>query len=187
MKNVLAGGVWYLDGGWQSLVNGLRASLRHLGVELRTGARATSVRSHEGVARVELASGEALRGRTAVVAIDPAGAVDLLATADRLIPGEVGGEAYPVRAACLDVALSRLPRPLSLVAFGLDRPLYLLGAFGLRQAGAGGVAVLHLMKYLGAGRDADRRARRGRTGGVPRWSPAGLARATWWRGGSCPG
>ncbi len=78
LKNVLAGGVWYLDGGWQSIVDGLRASLGHLGVELRPGARATSVGSQgEGVA-VELASGEEVHGRTAVLAIDPAGAVELL-------------------------------------------------------------------------------------------------------------
>ena len=39
-----------------------------------------------------------------------------------------------VRAASLDVALDRLPDPETRVAFGLDRPALLLGAFRLGEA-----------------------------------------------------
>ena len=40
LKLVIAGGVWYLDGGWQVLVDGLRDRLWERGVDVRTGCRA---------------------------------------------------------------------------------------------------------------------------------------------------
>ena len=140
LKLVIAGGVWYLDGGWQ--VARRRPSGPSEGTGRRRsgpGAGSRSVRGDARRGQGELASGEALRGRTAVLAIDPDGAVR---PAERppidASAREVDGEAYPVRAACLDVALSRLPRPRAIVAFGLDRPLYYSVHSAFARAGAGG-------------------------------------------------
>ncbi len=47
------------------------------------------------------------------------------------------------------------PRPLSLVAFGLDQPLYLSVHSAFARLAPDGIAVIHLMKYLGTGRNAD--------------------------------
>src|SRR6185312_8459462 len=117
----LLGNVWYLDGGWQVLVDGLRDRLMQHGVEIRTGARAEAVRDDGDGVAVRLASGEDLHGRTAVVAIDPAGTVEILGLSDDAPLSKWTAGCTPVRAACLDVALSRLPRPHRRVAFGLDR------------------------------------------------------------------
>ncbi len=146
----LAGNVWYLDGGWQVLVDGLRDRLVSWGVEVRTNSRAESVDDDGEGVTVRVASGEELRGRAAVLATDPAGAVTLLGLSDRdpLARWTLG--CTPVRAACLDVALSRLPRPRCRVAFGLDRPLYFSVHSASARLGPDGVAVLHVLKYLGA-------------------------------------
>ena len=71
LKLALEGNVWYLDGGWQTLVNGLRDQAIAHGAKLRTGARVNSVRSDADGVTVQLASGESLRCRAAVLAVSP--------------------------------------------------------------------------------------------------------------------
>jgi phytoene dehydrogenase-like protein len=151
LKQAVGGGVWYLDGGWQVLVDGVRERLTGYGVEIHTHSRAVSVREEPGGVAVTTASGEAWRGRTAVLAVDPEGVADLLD-----LPGDAplarsAARNGPVRSACLDVALSRLPRPRLRVAFGLDRPMYLSDHSASARLAPQGIAVLHVMKYLGAG------------------------------------
>jgi phytoene dehydrogenase-like protein len=149
LKNVIDGGVWYLDGGWQVLIDGLREDLMRHGVELRTSSRAGSVRRDVDGVTVAMASGEELHGRTAVLAIDPEGATTLLDLPDDSPLASWTARCIPVRAACLDVALSRLPRPDRRVAFALDRPLYFSDHSASARLAPEGVAVLHVMKYLG--------------------------------------
>ena len=45
LKLALAGNVWYLDGGWQTLVDGLRDQAAARGAEIRTGAGSKAVHS----------------------------------------------------------------------------------------------------------------------------------------------
>jgi phytoene dehydrogenase-like protein len=54
-----------------------------------------------------------------------------------------------VKAACLDVALRALPRPAHRFALGLDRPTYYSVHSAAARLAPDGVAVVHLMKYLG--------------------------------------
>jgi phytoene dehydrogenase-like protein len=154
LKLALAGNVWYLDGGWQTLVNGLRDRAVGHGAGLRRGARAASVRGDAAGVCVRLAGGAELRGRAAVLAVGPKVACDLLGLASDVPLARWTAGRIPVRAACLDVALNGLPRPERCVAFGLDRPLY----FSVHSASAdlapAGVAVLHVMKYLGVDTDS---------------------------------
>ena len=187
LRLALAGNVWYLDGGWQTIVDGLRDRAMEAGAEIRTGARAESVRSEEGGVSVRLAGGGVLRGRAAVLAVGPDEAVDLLELPEDepLVSLGVGQE--PVRAACLDVALDRLPRPETRVAFGLDRPLYYSVHSASAKLAPEGVAVLHVMKYLGGDSAEPAEGVEAGAGGVPRPAPARLAELTWSSGGSCRG
>ena len=54
--------------------------------------------------------------------------------------------AVPVRAACLDVALRRLPKPANDYVMGIDEPTYLSDHTRAAQLGDG--HVVHLAKYL---------------------------------------
>ena len=102
---------------------------------------------------MELASGEELLARAAVLAIDPAGAVELLDMPSDAPLARWTAGCLPVRAACLDLALSRVPRPQCRVAFDLDRPLYFSVHSASARLAPEGVHVLHVMKYL---RSSDR-------------------------------
>jgi phytoene dehydrogenase-like protein len=57
-------------------------------------------------------------------------------------------QTIPLRAACLDVALQRLPDPGRIAVLHLDRPLfYSVHSLGAKLAPDGG-ALLHIIKYL---------------------------------------
>ncbi len=148
LRLALEGNVWYLDGGWQTLVDGLRERASEHGAKLRTGARVNSVGADTDGVTVRLAGGEIVRGRAAVIAVGPRTACDLLE-----LPAESSlvrwtERCIPIRAACLDVALARLPRPDRCVAFGLDRPLYYSVHSGSAELAPPDVSVLHVMKNL---------------------------------------
>jgi hypothetical protein len=103
---------------------------------------------------VSLAGGQVVRGRVAVVAVDPKAACSLLGLPADAPPVRQTADFVPVRAACLDLALDRLPRPEHCVAFGLDRPLYYSVHSASARLAPEGVAVLHVMKYLGSDPDS---------------------------------
>ena len=149
LKLALAGNVWYLDGGWQTLVDGLRNQAAAHGADFRTGRRAKAVRSRGDGVSVELASGGELRARAAVVAVEPEKARDLLDMPVDSALARWTEDSIPIRAACLDLALSRLTRPDNRFALSLDRPLYYSVHSAAAKLAPEGVAVVHVMKYLG--------------------------------------
>ena len=158
LKLAIAGNVWYLDDGWQTLVDGLRGYAAVRGAEFRTRTRVDAVNTDESGVTVRLADGEEVRARAAILAVEPARACDLLdMPADSPLPRWVA-RAVPVRAACLDLALARLPRPDNRFALGLDRPLYFSVHSAAAKVGPEGVAVVHVMKYLGTDTNASSQA-----------------------------
>ena len=57
-------------------------------------------------------------------------------------------KAIPVKAACLDVALSRLPRPKATFALGIDRPLYLSVHSAAARLAPESCGLIQVAKYL---------------------------------------
>src|SRR5262249_55842397 len=53
-----------------------------------------------------------------------------------------------IKAACLDIALSTLPRPRATFALGIDAPLYLSVHSAVAQLAPAGAATIHVAKYL---------------------------------------
>ncbi|MFO0757102.1 MAG: NAD(P)/FAD-dependent oxidoreductase [Byssovorax sp.] len=146
LQHAMRDQVLYLDGGWGTLVEGLRARAVDAGAELRTGVRAQHIEREGGtVTGVRLADGSLIPASRAIVAASPQIARSLLPELPAL--ATLAEHAIPVEVACLDLALSSLPRPKAIFALGLDRPLYLsVHSATARLAPAGG-AVVHLMKY----------------------------------------
>jgi phytoene dehydrogenase-like protein len=73
-----AGNVLYLDGGWQTLVDGLRDRAVGHGAEDRTGARAEAVHDDGDGVGVRLAGGESIQAGAVDLAIGPDAACRLL-------------------------------------------------------------------------------------------------------------
>lgn len=148
IQRALGGGVRYLDGGWQVLVDGLARAARDAGAVLRTSARATAVSSGGPRRAVRLAGGGAIDADAVVIAAGPAVAAELLDGTAGAAAREWAVASRPVHAACLDIGLARLPRPRATFALGIDRPLYLsVHSASARLAPEGG-AMIHVLKYL---------------------------------------
>ncbi len=127
-------GVTYLDGGWQSLVDRLARG----DFELRTGADVVEMPEP---GRLVLAGGDQVRARDIILAVPPAAVRRLGVPLPALTP---------VRAACLDLSLRRLPNPARRFVLGLHEPTYLSEHAGVAQLCETG-AVLHVAKYLAPG------------------------------------
>lgn len=154
VQRALGTGVRYVDGGWSTIVDQLRAQAIAAGVQLRTSARVTGIERAAGESdesvHLTLASGEMISARAAVLAVEPEHAAEWLpsSAASRL------RALRPVRAACLDLVLRALPQPRRLVAFGVDAPLYASVHTYWAKLADGGTQVVHLAKYLMEDADA---------------------------------
>lgn len=148
-------GVLYLDGGWQTIVDGLRRVAVDAGARVLSPAPVVSLetRDRRTVYGVRLSDGT----------IVPASAVIITGAPDEV--RQLTGMQYPdvgpaVRVATLDVALRTLPKPKRTVAFGLETPLYFSVHSSVARLAPEGGAVIHASKYLrpseNAGGDVER-------------------------------
>ena len=156
LKEALSSGVRYLDGGWQPMVDALRDSALASGVSIQSSSRVERVaRTAEGWA-VTTSNGEALASGALILAIAPREAAALVTegtAADYM--ASCAFDSVPVRAASLDIALTRLPRPRSLVALGMDEPLYLSVHSATAKLAPEGQALVSLARYLDPSEVAD--------------------------------
>jgi phytoene dehydrogenase-like protein len=142
--------VLYLDGGWQRLVDGLREAAVRAGAIIEIGARVEAVtRDAAGAVQgVRLADGRTLQASIVVVASSPSAAVAIVEDAQQTSLVKWAREATPVKAACLDLALSRLPKRKATFALGIDRPLYFSVHSAAAQLAPEGCALIQVAKYL---------------------------------------
>lgn len=149
MRYALGKNVLYLDGGWQSLVDGLRNRAVQYGVALRTGHSAAAVSEEDNGVVVTLANKERLTARYVVLTGSPSSIANLLPLHPQVQRWRE--TAVPVRVALLDVALSQLPEPNRLLAFGLEQPTYLAVHSSFARLAPQDGALLHVAKYLNPG------------------------------------
>ncbi len=140
--------VRYLDGGWQTLVDGLRQVAVASGANIVTRARVAALEISAENHTVRLVDGTACQASAVVLAVDPQTASALVASGTHTDLQRRAAQAVPVQAACFDVALRRLPRPQHLYALGIDRPLYYSVHSAWARLAPEGSALIHTMKYL---------------------------------------
>lgn len=141
----LTGSVLYVDGGWQTIVDGLRRVATDAGARIVAGAPAVALerRSARTVDAVRLADGAAMAASAVIVGAGPQDVEELTGAADLASP-----LAPPVRIASLDVALRSLPKPKRTVGLGVDVPLYFSVHSSVARLAPSGGAVIHTARYL---------------------------------------
>jgi len=144
-----AAGVLYLDGGWQTIVDGLRRAAEAAGAEVVTHRPVASVLRDPAVRGVTLEDGSSVSAPAVVLAASPAEAARLVSGGGRTVVDEWPRQTIPVHAAGLDVGLDRLPNPAALVAIGVDGPLYLSVHSAVARLAPEGGALIHVMRYGG--------------------------------------
>ena len=145
-------GVMYLDGGWQTLVDGLLTVATNAKARIVRGKKATKVqRSSNSGWLVTLSDHTQISAKILVIAIGPREAHALFHDGESPeVLSKAVKEAKPVRMACLDVALSSLPQKDVLFALGIDSPLYFSVHSASAKLAPENGALIHVSKYLGA-------------------------------------
>lgn len=163
-------GVTYLDGGWQTIVDGLAAAARTAGVSLVEHAAVSAVHRDgtDWVVEAPAAPGGAVVGRTVILA---AGGPERSAALLGLDADELGWRdaAGPeVRAAALDLGIrGRVDPPLLISA---DEPRYLSSHAPPARLAPDGHGLVCLLRYLAPGEDLSADQARGEL-----WAHAGRA------------
>ncbi len=136
----------YIDGGWQTLVEGLRTKAEKAGAHIVSGTRVESVEQQDGrVQGVRLRDGSTVQASAVILATTPQDAAKLVDSpplrriVDALIPAQV---------ACLDVALRRLPDPQHAVVLDMERPRFFSTQSLYARVAPEGGALLHAFKQL---------------------------------------
>jgi phytoene dehydrogenase-like protein len=154
LQATLKASVLYLDGGWQTMVDALRSIATSAGATIVTDARVEEVEVEGGAARgVRIAGDRRIAADAVVVAASPAAASALVPKSEEL--ARWAEQAIPVKAATLDVALSRLPNPRATFGLGVGSPLYLSVHSASAALAPEGGALIHVMEYLTPDRKGD--------------------------------
>jgi phytoene dehydrogenase-like protein len=146
-----AGGVMYLDGGWQTLVDGLLTVAKNASAKIVMGKKAIKVKRTDSSGwQVLLDNKTEVSAKTVVIAAGPNDAYSLFDDNERPDTlSKAAKEAKPIRLVCLDVALSSLPDKDTLFALGVDRPLYFSVHSAYAKLAPKDGALIHVAKYLG--------------------------------------
>ena len=146
------GGPMYVDGGWQTLVDGLLTVAKNANARIVMDKKAINVKRTDSSGwQVLLSDKTQVSAKIVVIAAGPMDAYSLFDEKER--PEELSKAAKaakPVRLVCLDVALSSLPDKDALFALGIDRPLYFSVHSTYAKLAPEGGALIHVAKYLGA-------------------------------------
>ncbi len=155
------GGVIYLDGGWQTLVDGLGRAARQAGVEIATGSKVEAVEhGPQGVTGVRLQDGRTYGVGAVVIAASPGVASSLVDNGENQVLSDWARQSVSAQFACLDVALRRLPHPEHPVVVGVDRPLFFSAQSLYSKVAPAGAALAYSVKYLDPSAQSDPQADR---------------------------
>ncbi|REE86132.1 phytoene dehydrogenase-like protein [Paenibacillus taihuensis] len=152
VQRSLKGGVLYVDGGWQTIVDQLRQKAQQAGVHIVSGKSVREIAHADGsVQKLIFADGEELRISNVVCTASPSESAKLVQGAEATALNRWKTEARPVTAACLDLGLRKLPVSGLHVAFGLDQPIFFTDHSAGAKLSDNGEVVVHLIKYNSPG------------------------------------
>ena len=154
LRQVYAGsrnGVMYVDGGWQTFVDGLLTAAKNANTSIVMGKKATKVkRADPSGWLITLSDKTQVSAKIVVMAAGPKEIYSLFDDNERPeVLSKAAKDAKPIRLVCLDVALSSLPDKDTLFALGIDRPLYFSVHSTHAKLAPEGGALIHVAKYLG--------------------------------------
>jgi phytoene dehydrogenase-like protein len=151
--------VHYIDGGWQILVDGLRAAAEGAGARIVSNAHVESVELLGGdrARGVRLRDGSLVGASAVVLATGARDAARLVEEGEHSALRRIVDDLVPARIACLDVALTRLPVPERPVVQDLDRPRFTSAQSVYTRVAPEGAALIIAFKQLDPRRPGDPR------------------------------
>lgn len=148
--------VLYIDGGWQTLVEGLYQAASQAGARIVCGCRVSTVNHQQGrVQGVRLSDERVIEASFVILATGPDDAAKLLDGGTYAPLCAITDPLIPARVACLDVALRHLPDPRYPVVQDLDTPRFLSAQSVYSHLAPEGGAMIYTFKMLDPTRPGD--------------------------------
>ena len=149
LQRALRHPVHYVDGGWGTLVDGLRVAAERAGTRIVSNTYVDSVELDDGHARgVRLRDDSLVQASAVVVATSPRDAAKLVDGGEHPVMCQIVEGLIPARIACLDVALERLPVPDRPVVQDLDGPRFISAQSVYSRLAPEGAALIISFKQL---------------------------------------
>jgi phytoene dehydrogenase-like protein len=149
LQRALRHPVHYVDGGWGTLVDGLRVAAVRAGARIVSNTYVDGVELDDGHARgVRLRDGSHVRASAVVVATSPRDAAKLVDGGEYPVMLQIVEGLIPAHIACLDVALERLPVPDRPVVQDLDGPRFISAQSVYSRVAPEGAALIISFKQL---------------------------------------
>ncbi|AZB41793.1 NAD(P)/FAD-dependent oxidoreductase [Bacillus sp. FJAT-42376] len=140
-------GVFYIDGGWQSMIDPLKKKAIDFGADI-VHQSAVSIKKKSGF-EITLKNGDIIQVPMVLSTASPEQTFSLIEGAAGTSLETWRQRVKPIYAACLDVSLRHLPKPNEQFAIGIDQPILFTNQSRAAQLSDNGSSVISLIKYLG--------------------------------------
>ncbi|MFB5249309.1 phytoene desaturase family protein [Bacillus mycoides] len=140
-------GVFYVDGGWETIITKLRDIANNVGVQFLASKHVLEVEYCEGVQKIRCLDDEVFEVDAVVVTIPPKEACKIIKGAEGTSLQKWSEQSIQVTVAALDIGLKRLPNPLHHFALGLDQPIFFTNQSRAAKLSEDGSIVVSLIKY----------------------------------------
>lgn len=149
LNQLQLGKALYLDYGWQTLIEALTEQALKSGVTIKSRSAVHGITGLFPKVRITSKNNESIFAKTVLSTASPGETVKMLQEHRNPSTLECLNELLPVRAACLDIVLSKLPEPDTFFAMSMDQPLYFSNHSKVaRLTENENYSVVHVMKYL---------------------------------------
>lgn len=151
LQRTFGGKAFYIDGGWGTLVDDLKELALITGVKIIHRKKVLEIEHHETVHYIRCRDGDLFKAQSILIAAGPNEAYNLVKHADQTSLAKWKNTAKPIRAACLDLVLRRLPAGGSnfISGFWLDQPIFYNAPSSVAKLSDDGSVIIHLVKHLG--------------------------------------
>ncbi|EJS69070.1 dehydrogenase [Bacillus cereus] len=140
-------GVFYVDGGWETIITKLREIANHAGVQFLANKHVLEIEHCEDKQRIHCFDDELFEADAVIVTTPPKEACKMIKGAEGTRLYRWSEQSVPVTVAALDIGLRRLPNPTHQFTLGLDQPIFYTNQSRAAKLSEDGVSVVSLIKY----------------------------------------
>ncbi|MEH7382714.1 FAD-dependent oxidoreductase [Bacillus sp. JJ1533] len=152
LKQLQLGNAIYLNNGWQNMIDTLGKMATEKGVHFQTSKSVTKVNGTFPQFTVHT-NEETITAHNVLSTSSPHETANMLSEMKN-IPNIK--ECIPVRVACMDLILSKLPHPKVNFAMGLEEPFYFSNHSKVARLSDRDFQIVHVMKYSNTNEDTER-------------------------------
>ena len=140
-------GVFYVDGGWETIITNLKDIANNVGVQFLANKQVLEIEHCEGKQRIHCFDDEVFEAGTVIVATPPKEACKIIKGAEGTSLHRWSEQSVPITVAALDIGLKRLTNPTHQFALGLDQPIFFTNQSRAAKLSEDGAIVVSLIKY----------------------------------------